>query len=248
MIYFNKILPHILYPISIILLLFGWSIFSKKRGLGCAAFLLLLITSSPIISNSMLWTLELGQTPKQISEVEQADAIVVLGGMLVPITSKKGVIYEWNDPDRFFGGMNLIKANKASHIIFTAGKLPWQKDAIPEGWILAREAALMGVTRANILVTTTVENTQDEAISVKAILAKQNWHRIILVTSAFHMSRAKRLFENEGIEIQTYPVDFQLEARQLTFMDFLPSANAMDHFEFALREWIGRIYYRLMSL
>ena len=48
-----------------------------------------------------------------------------------------GLIYEWSDPDRFFGGIELMKAGKARKIIFTGGKMPWQSDEIkPEGEVL----------------------------------------------------------------------------------------------------------------
>jgi uncharacterized SAM-binding protein YcdF (DUF218 family) len=41
-----------------------------------------------------------------------------------------------------------------------------------------------------------VENTADEAVAVKALISPSK--RIILVTSTFHMYRAKRLFEKQG--------------------------------------------------
>ena len=63
-----------------------------------------------------------GQERKKIVEdMDVADSIVVLSGMIVPIKTKQGIAYEWGDPDRFFGGIELIKAGKAKNIIFTGG-------------------------------------------------------------------------------------------------------------------------------
>jgi uncharacterized SAM-binding protein YcdF (DUF218 family) len=59
------------------------------------------------------------------------------------------------------------------------------------------------------------------------------------------MPRAKIMFENQGIEVQPFPVDFKSEASDITIMDFLPSAYAMKNFEFAIRELIGRAYYQI---
>ena len=53
----------------------------------------------------------------------------------------------------------------------------------------------------------------------------------------------KKLFENEGIEVQTYPVDYKAGISELTPMSFLPSADAFQNFQFAWREMIGRFYY-----
>jgi uncharacterized SAM-binding protein YcdF (DUF218 family) len=58
------------------------------------------------------------------------------------------------------------------------------------------------------------------------------------------MPRASKLFLKEGIEVQTYPVDFKVGISNITPMDFLPSADAFSSFQFSLRELIGRAYYR----
>jgi uncharacterized SAM-binding protein YcdF (DUF218 family) len=87
-----------------------------------------------------------------------------------------------------------------------------------------------------------VENTADEAVAVKELISTSK--RIILVTSAYHMYRAKRLFEKEGIEVITFKVDYKV-ARSLktTIMDFLPDAGNLQKTETASREIIGRIFY-----
>ena len=87
-----------------------------------------------------------------------------------------------------------------------------------------------------------VENTADEAVAVKELISPSK--RIILVTSAFHMYRAKRLFEKQGFEVIPYRVDYKASGNnQVTFMDFLPSAMNLELTEIAIREIIGRLYY-----
>ncbi len=246
MIYLHKLIPYIVYPITISLLLMAWALLTKKRSPLLFAFLLLLTTSLPITSDFMLDALEAGQIPKQANDLQKVDAIVVLSGMISPIHTPKGLTYEWGDPDRFFGGVKLIKAGVAPRIIFTGGILPWQNDVEPEGIILKRFAIQMGVDGPKILVTGNVQSTADEAKAVKAILDKNHWQNIILVTSAFHMPRAQALFQNEGIGLQTYPVDFKSRSDGITPMDFLPSAQAFGTFEFAFREFLGRTYYNFL--
>ncbi len=71
---------------------------------------------------------------------------------------------------------------------------------------------------------------------------------VLLVTSAYHMPRAQRLFERAGLTVIAYPVDFQGEAtRNLSVMDFVPSARAFKATEMASRETIGRVYYAFRS-
>ena len=87
-----------------------------------------------------------------------------------------------------------------------------------------------------------MENTADEAVAVKELISPSK--RIILVTSAFHMYRAKRLFEKQGFEVIPYKVDYKANRdNKNTIMDFLPSANNLELTETSIREIIGRMYY-----
>jgi len=235
----------LIYPTTIILAFLIIGVFFKKRFFLILATTLFVITTSPIAANQILIYIEAGQLKKSVTDMQDTDAIVVLGGMLTQIESSQGIAFEWSDPDRFFGGMELIHSNKANRLIFTGGKLPWQKSNETEGEVLAQYAKKFGIPAGAIQITKEVQNTEDEAKAVKELLSSQNLNKIILVTSAFHMPRAKDLFIKQGLEVQTYPVDFKVEASHTTFEDFLPSAYAMRDFEFAIRELLGRAYYQL---
>jgi uncharacterized SAM-binding protein YcdF (DUF218 family) len=244
MIYLHIILPYLVYPITFITIFIIWGGITRKRLPILAALFLLVITSSPIISTKMVQYLEGGELRKSPSDIHDADAIVVLSGMIQPIQGLHGLMYEWKDPDRFFGGIELMRAGKARKIIFTGGKMPWQSDEIkPEGEVLAKFASEFGIPASQVILTKNVQNTKDEALAVKEILTNAKDRKIILVTSAFHMPRSKKLFENEGVEVQTYPVDYKIGIYELTPMSFLPSAGAFSNFQFAWRELIGRFYY-----
>jgi uncharacterized SAM-binding protein YcdF (DUF218 family) len=248
MIYLNKILPYLFHPTTIILALLIWGVFSKKRVLLFIASAIFLITSNPMISDQMLQYLEKNQIKKSAEDIKQADAIIVLSGMLTTISTNRGIVHEWSDPDRFFGGLELIEANKSERIIFTGGKLPWQKNEGTEGEVLASYAKKFGINSQKIQITKEVQNTEDEAKAVRELLAKDKFNRIILVTSAFHMPRAKSLFEKQGFEVQVFPVDFKIEANNRTILNFLPSARAMKDVEFSIRELLGRAYYQVKGL
>ena len=63
----------------------------------------------------------------------------------------------------------------------------------------------MGVLEENIIVTKDVLNTYDESLAVSEVLGENK--TVILVTSAFHMKRAKLLFEKQNLKIIPYKVD-----------------------------------------
>ena len=140
-----------------------------------------------------------------------ADGIVVLStGRKSP--PGKTQIIEWRDPDRFFAGIELFKAKRSSKLIFTGGIIPYGPNLPPEGDIYIKEAILLGVPKESLFTTDSVVNTFQEAKEIKKMLNKEiNPYRntIILVTSAYHMKRAKKVFERQGIIVQPYPVDFK---------------------------------------
>jgi uncharacterized SAM-binding protein YcdF (DUF218 family) len=149
---------------------------------------------------------------------------------------------EWGDPDRFYGGIALFKAGKAQKLVFTGGKMPWDKVKKTEGEVLKEYAISNGIPSEKIFVTKDVENTADESVAVKEIISPSK--SIILVTSAFHMYRAKRLFEKAGFIVIPYKVDYKTAGKcTITIMDFLPSAGNLGITETGIREILGRLYY-----
>ena len=151
--------------------------------------------------------------------------------------------YEFSDPDRFFGGLDLIKENKSNKIIFTAGQLPWTDNWEPEGIILKNKAISLGVSQTKILVTENVKNTYEESVAVTKLIPNNS--SIILVTSAFHMHRSKYLFEKQGFNIIPYPVDFKTSNAKISIMNFLPSVSSLQKVSLFIRENMGRLYYKL---
>ena len=105
-------------------------------------------------------------------------------------------------------------------------------------------AIKQGIPKENILLTDYVQNTDQEAQSVKQLLTSNN-PRIILVTSAFHMPRAKKVFDAQKIKVFPFAVDYKNSENKITFLDFIPSASSFSSTSFAIRELIGRFYYIL---
>ena len=231
-------------PLFIILglIILGLIIGSKKTSF--MGLIVLVVCSLPIFSNRLIAYLEHNYQLKNISKVEKADAIVVLSGMVRAIQTNDSLSYEFSESvDRIFAGIDLFKENKAPSLILTGGKMPWSIGK-PEGEYLRDVAIKYGVPRKNILLTENVQNTDQEAKSVKKILTIDA-PKVVLVTSAFHMPRAQKVFEEAGIHVVPFPVDFRNAANKLTFMHFMPSAKSIWETSFFVKEMIGRTYYNL---
>jgi uncharacterized SAM-binding protein YcdF (DUF218 family) len=219
-------------------------IISRSRKTSLVGLVLLFVFSLPILSDRLIAYLEKDYQLEQASNFHTADAIVVLSSMVRTIQAKNGLFYEWGEAsDRIFAGIDLLKEQKAPVLILTRGKLPWSVGK-PEGEYLSEVAIKNGVAKERISLTENVENTDQEAQSVKKLL-KNKQSKIILVTSAFHMPRAQKVFEAAGVSIIPFPVDFRNDADRLSVLDFIPNAEALRRTSFFIREMIGRLYYNL---
>jgi uncharacterized SAM-binding protein YcdF (DUF218 family) len=244
MIYLYKILPTIVLPIMLVIILILIGLIKNKKKLIYIAIGVLYIISTTIFSNNFFKLIEGSEYSKAISATDSGDAIVVLSGMLEINELGDSTYIEWGDPDRFFGGIALFKAGKAQKLVFTGGKMPWDKAKKTEGEVLKEYAISNGIPTEKIFVTKDVENTADEAVAVKELIDQRK--RIILVTSAYHMFRAQHLFEKQGFKVIPYKVDYKTAGEKaITVMDFLPSAGNLELSERGIREIFGRIFYLL---
>jgi uncharacterized SAM-binding protein YcdF (DUF218 family) len=195
-----------------------------------------------MVGNYLMKKLEYPYQPIPMSSIKENDAIVVLSGGLHQAGNKKYSTYEFNDPDRFFAGIDLIKNYKSDKLIFTAGQLPWSDNGLPEGYVLKDKAISLGVPGV-ILVTEKVKNTYEESLAVTKIVPNNS--SIILVTSAFHMQRSKYLFEKQGFDVMPYPVDFRSSNVKFNVFYLIPHYEALKNSSISIRENIGRLYYKL---
>ncbi len=242
MIYLHKILPIFVLPIMLVIMVILIGLIKNKKKLIYIAIGVLYIISTPIFSNNFFKLVEGSEYRKPISAIESADAIVVLSGMLEINEVGDSTYVEWGDPDRYFGGIALFKTGKAQKLVFTGGKMPWDKAKKTEGEVLKEYAISNGIPSEKIFVTKDVENTAEEAEAVKELIGPSK--RIILVTSAYHMYRAKNLFEKQEFIVIPAKMDFKSNGNdQVTLMYFLPSANNLELSENGIRELIGRIFY-----
>tara|TARA_Y100001968_G_C19447816_1_gene766430 strand:+ start:2702 stop:3484 length:783 start_codon:yes stop_codon:yes gene_type:complete len=252
----SKIIPLIISPLGLTILFLLLSLKYRKRLLILISLGIILIFSMPITSQNLWKFLESNLERKSIKNiltkenVVSTKAIVVLGLGMHPAPGKEK-ISEWNDADRFFGGIEvyerLIEMNIEPIIIFPGSWSELKPNMQPEGEILKKYAIRLGVPNKRILTTGKVQNTKQEANSIAKILP--NGSKIILVTSAFHIKRATRLFTQEGFRIIPFPVDFKTRgewAGELSKdpLNFIPSSSGLKASSSALRELLGRIIYR----
>jgi len=249
MIYIHKILPFFFLPIGVTSILIAAGVISHHQRWCLAGLGLLWVCAMPVVSDQMMRAVE-GRSVRMPAEaMPEADVIVVLSSRRIRAPGDAGVM-EWQDPDRVFGGIALFQAGKAPFLFFPNGKMPWDSDKAAVGPLAMQFAQQMGVPRASMATTEKVVNTAQEARAIAGLLKKRKEAafppKVLLVTSAYHMRRSTLLFEQEGLEVIPFPVDFQVATEnEFTILDLIPRADALRQTEKALREIYGFVYYYL---
>jgi len=245
------VLERFLLPVSVTVILLLLGVRLRRRALIVGGVALLWLCSMPFVSGLATRVLEGRATRLPGSDTPSVDAIVVLseGRTIAP---GRAAVSEWVDADRFFGGVELFKAGKARYLLFTGGAPAWEPNAALEGDILAGYAMALGVPESQILKTTRVTNTAEESQAVATLLrdrlsdqaSGRITRRVLLVTSAFHMKRARWLFERAGMTVIPFSVDFKSSVgRSWSVLSFVPSGGALAQTEAAIRELYSRLYY-----
>jgi uncharacterized SAM-binding protein YcdF (DUF218 family) len=246
MLFLNKLLPLFVLPIGWVVLLVLFGLWKKKRWPLVTALVVLYVASIPAVGGRLLGWVESRHPAVPVAQVEPADAVVVLGGILGPRVGD-GLVPNFSETsERFDAGVVLLQAGKARTLVFTGARMSWRSTEATEGDELKRIAVTRGVPADRITVTRHVENTADEAAAVAELMKSHGWKRIVLVTTAWHMPRSAEQFRKAGVDCILFPVDFRFDrTRSLVAIDFVPRGEAWQQTETALRECYGRLFYRI---
>ena len=192
-----------------------------------------------------------GRVPT-VESFPEVDAIVVLGGSMGSDTNVSGYAEMWTSADRVWQAARLWKAGKAPLVIATGNE--------------ARESTLgllkdFGVDEKCVAFLD-ARNTEEEARGVGKILnheihkiheneegvtgeGKTVKPKVLLVTSAWHMKRARMMFEKyaKGVEVVCAPADFEMSMAAKRGWLLLPDAYSLHLNSVAVHEWVGIVGY-----
>lgn len=171
-----------------------------------------------------------GKVPA-VETFSEADVIVLLGGGIWSDVSFSPYAEMWTSADRVWQAARLWKAGKAPKIIATGNGA----EASTLGLLLD-----FGVGKDDITFMD-ARNTEEEAKGI----AKKGYKKIILVTSAWHMKRARMMFEKyaPAIEVICAPADFEQTFMARRGFSILPDPNVFALNSVALHEWVGIVGY-----
>lgn len=252
MILFEKIVPLFFFPPGIFLMLtLLMIIFMKHRKflivINLILLLLLYATSSGFIVYKFLRSLENKTSPLDEKKLQNGDVYVVLGGGLIENRrdTKYGATLANESLKRLIYAALLYRENPLP-IIVTGGKSPLKKNNFSEGFIMAQYLYDLNVRREDILIESMSTNTIENAKYAGQLIEKFRFKKPILITSAYHMPRAIFAFKQQNIKVIPAPTDYHTEDIRISFIQFIPTVDAMVNTCRLLHEYMGLIYYRII--
>lgn len=262
MIFLSKFLPLFLYPTGLITLLIILTlVFWKKRRLALfflvCAFTILMVAGNKYTATSFARTLEWSYPP--LTDGTKADVIVVLGGGTEPAVEPRRMVEVNSSGDRVLYAVKLYQEGIAPVLLLSGGDIDFIEDSpSTPADDMAQLMEMVGVPREDMIIQNASLNTEQDAEYSCRIIKEKGFQSVILVTSAFHMTRSVALFEGQGCEVIPAPVDFSItedtwySLTHPTIEEFvinlMPSYAHLSTVTKTLKEYFGMWYYQLFGI
>ena len=206
------------------------------------ALAVLFLLCTGIGASLLVRPLENLTTPLASSMDTRAQAIVVLASGRLEHAAE----YGGKDIPDYVALARLRYAAKLQHetglpILVSGGNV------LPHGSRTSKADAMASALREDFVtpvkwVEGKSENTAENALFSARMLRQDGVGRILLVTDAMHMPRAKMAFTKTGLDVVAAPTMF-LGAGSIGPYGYLPSAESLRRSQYAIHEWTGLFWY-----
>lgn len=204
---------------------------------------LIYLLTIPVTSHYLYMYLETtpALTIKQIKQ-NKAEVIIVLAGGIKPY------IREYHGSDvGYFTQLRLryaawLQKQTQLPVLVTGGV---EKNEVTEAELMKKVLQQEYNIDAPILIENKSQNTYENALFSREILQQHSFNQAYLVTNAFHMPRAMKVFQQQHVDVIPAPMNFNHNSMDYLFGDFLPNSKSMWLNYLALHEIIGSIWYQV---
>ncbi|NIM92563.1 MAG: hypothetical protein GTO18_02460 [Anaerolineales bacterium] len=232
--------------LGVIILYFG----KRGRKVGIAWLTVLAVVywflSTPLGASGLEAGLSFGYEPLEDSaEVQEAQAIVILGGGSVNLVSRGETmsLLVSESALRAMEGMRLYKMLDEPMVIVSGGSNPFLGGGTPESEMMAELLIDSGIPEEKIIQESSSQNTRDQAQKLEPIMEELGVEKFILVTSPLHIRRSTAVFKAQGLSPIPGPSASLNEVYEETGLGIFPSWIALDASRAAMREFMALGYY-----
>jgi len=248
----SKIIGFLVVPSNFILTLticglLLWRTRFAKFGmrLTVASILTLLILGIIPVGAALLLPLENRFQPWDSSRAAPTGIIVLGGGINPELSIERGDISLGRASDRLIAAVELYRRYPTLRVVLSGGNADVLFPGPPESEFAAKFLERFGIPRRSIEIETSSRNTMENAVNTARLIMPKSDERWLLITSAYHMSRAIGLFRKAGIPVEAYPVDWQTGGWGDLAKPSFSILTGLNDLKIATHEWVGLIFDRL---
>ncbi len=241
----SKLLYFFITPFCwILILLLAALIFPKKRKYFLfASLIFLLVFTNPWLYRRAMLSYE--EKPLNPAFTQLPETAILLTGIVGFDSMGHG--HFGKSADRFIQSAHLLHSKQIKRLIISGGSGNFWRKEKTESLFLRQQFLLQGIPDSALLAETLSRNTFENAIHTRHLLdSLQLKGPFLLITSALHMPRAKKVFTKAGISFIPYPCDYKVYPQAPDFKNTVyPDITYLREWENIIKEWVGTIVYGL---
>ena len=180
----------------------------RQRGFASAAAALavfIYIIGASDLPDALLRSLESPYVGVKFDALAACDAVVMLGGGLDPSPHEVGGLHLTKAGDRIIAALEMIRLGKAPALVCGGSGVKIGGVENVESDLFKQALIDRRVPVREIISLGHCADTRDEAMRTRAIAEQRGWRRVLLVTSASHLTRAVATFRALGVEVLPVP-------------------------------------------
>lgn len=247
---FSKLLAFVLSPLNWAIGVCLLSVMVRpkalRQSLQYTGLAILLLFGNPFFARQVV---RLYETPlvKESQPPLECHTVVVLGGFAV-WNEKDARAHFTQSSDRLWQALTMLPSETIHTLVLSGGTADIYQQKPKESVIVAEFLQKLHLPDVGkIWVEDQSRNTYENATFCAKILNPEKTAcKIILVTSAYHMPRAKACFEAMGFDVFPYSTDPLTPASKPRWHEeLLPSLQSFRAWEILFKEWTGLLAYHL---
>jgi len=250
----SKIIGFLITPIVVVLALLILSLIAAWAGYrrlslwtGIPALVITIIVSVTPLAEFAVRTLENRYPQRQGIDLDTVAGAIILGGAQSSsnLVAERGRYLVNDNAERLITILELRRKRPDIAIVVTGGSGTIAKTVLNEGDVNRLFFKAVGIDESSIIIEERSRNTFENA-ALTAPLLPQDDRPWLLVTSASHMPRSVMIFEDRGIDIVPYPVDYTAEKPGWS-LNRINVAGRFNILAEAIREYVGIAYFAVLQ-
>jgi uncharacterized SAM-binding protein YcdF (DUF218 family) len=245
MFYADKIAWLFVQPLSLALVLLVLGFLLRLLGRRVLPFLLALpsvvISFVTLFTSTGAWALQQleARYPRPALPTELSCMIVLGGAFDLEVSAGRGGMEFNQSADRFIEAVRLARLYPQAKIVVSGGDGSFSGRYKGDADLAGDFFSAMGVDPARLIKDTTSRNTEENVSETKTLLDQNGLKDCLLITSAYHMPRAKALFDKAGVTTTPWPTDYRSSGTVELGFDFTQPTLNSQLASTAAREWLA---------